>query len=605
MKEKAKKGYYEMKMKYASKNSKLTWQAVNDIVNVNAKHKNEVKNLESSKETLTSDPFEIAEIFNKFFCSIGNNTTRPTSSDNSFLSHIPRVKNSFFLKPFSEFDVKRFIKELISSKSVRPDDPPIKFIKIACEVIAPVLTKLFNLCMEKCCFPENLKEACVIPVFKKGSKTYSGNYRPISLTSPFSKLFEKCILHQLNCFVDKYKLLSSCQFGFQKNISTELAMTNIYESLVQNMDQGKICCSVFLDISKAFDSVNHQLLLTKLSLYGIRGPALLLLKSYLKNRTQYTVVGSTKSSTSPVLSGVPQGSVLGPFLFILFINDLPLITTLKTTLFADDACLSYAHDSPSHIESLVNKELEKVCKWMSNNKLNLNVEKTNFVLFQKRKDPIDISLIYNGDGLCRKKETKYLGIIVDEKLNFKSHISYCLNKLNRCLWAICKLRKYTTTKTLRIIYYSIAYPFLQYCISSWGGTSKSLLEPLFRKQKIIVRCILHKPYQAHSSPLFYQLNILKLEDIYKLQMGRLMQRHHKNKIVLSDSIASLSLLHSHGTRSQLSRNYFIPLVHTSLGKTSFSYNGPKIWNSFPQEVRNCSDFLFKQKLKSYLLSKYV
>ena len=146
-----------------------------------------------------------------------------------------------------------------------------------------------------------------------------------------------------------------------------------------------------------------------------------------------------------------------------------------------------------------------------------------------------------------------------------------------------------------MIYYSIAYPFLQYCISSWGGTSKSLLEPLFRKQKIIVRCILHKPYRTHSSPLFHHLNILKLEDIYRLQMGRLMQKHHKNKIVLSGSIENLSLLHSHSTRSRLSRNYFIPSVHTNLGKTSFSYNGPKIWNSFPQEVWN-GDFCLRVML---------
>ena len=146
---------------------------------------------------------------------------------------------------------------------------------------------------------------------------------------------------------------------------------------------------------------------------------------------------------------------------------------------------------------------------------------------------------------------------------------------------------------------------MQYCISTWGGTSKSLLDPLFRKQKIIMRCILHQPYQSHSSPLFHCLKILKLEDVYRLQMGRLMQRHHKNKIVLSKGVESLSAIHNHSTRSLIKKNYFLPSVRTNIGKTSFSYNGPKIWNSLPQEVRNCSDFLFKQKLKNYFIDKYV
>ena len=278
---------------------------------------------------------------------------------------------------------------------------------------------------------------------------------------------------------------------------------------------------------------------------------------------------------------------------------------MKTTLFADDACLSFSHNSLPYIESFVNEELEKVRKWMSDNKLLLNVDKTNYILFQKRKHPINISIIYNNNNLIRKNETKYLGIIIDEKLNFKSHINYCLKKLNRCLWAICKLRQYTNTKTLRMIYYSTAYPFLQYCISTWGGTSKSLLEPLYRKQKIIIRCILRKPYMSPSSPLFHSLKILKLEDVYKLQMGQLMQKHHKDKIVLSSRIANLSTIHNHNTRSQLNQNYYLPSVRTNLGKTSFSFNGPKIWNSLPEKIRNSSDFIFKRNLKNYLMQNYI
>ena len=206
------------------------------------------------------------------------------------------------------------------------------------------------------------------------------------------------------------------------------------------------------------------------------------------------------------------------------------------------------------------------------NKLSLNVDKTNFILFQKKRQPLSISVILNNNQLSRKTETKYLGIIVDEKLSFASHINYCLKKLNRCLWAICKLRSYVNQKTLRMIYYSTAYPFLQYCISTWGGTSKTLLEPLYRKQKIIVRCILNKPYRSHSSPLFFSLKILKLEDIYRFQISRLMQKHHKEKILLSHRLTNLTHLHNHNTRSHCNMNYYLPSVRTNLGKTSFSFN---------------------------------
>ena len=198
-----------------------------------------------------------------------------------------------------------------------------------------------------------------------------------------------------------------------------------------------------------------------------------------------------------------------------------------------------------------------------------------------------------------------MGVIIDSKLNFSAHIKYCLNKLNKCLWAICKLRHYTNTKTLKLIYFSLAYPFLQYCISTWGGTSKSLLKPLFIKQKIIVRTILNKPYRSPSTPLFYNLKILKLEDIYKLQIGKLMHKHHTEKIVMTDNLTYLATIHNHNTRSQQNKNFYLPYVRTNLGKTSFYFNGPKIWNNFPAIIRNSSKFIFKNSLKEYLLQSYL
>lgn len=156
-----------------------------------------------------------------------------------------------------------------------------------------------------------------------------------------------------------------------------------------------------------------------------------------------------------------------------------------------------------------------------------------------------------------------------------------------------------------MIYYSVAFPFLKYCITTWGGASKTILDPLSRKQRIIIRCILHQPYKSPSSPLFHSLNILKLEDVYKLQMGKLMHKHYKNKISTSNHLTSISSIHSHNTRSMLNGNYYLPSVRTNLGKTSFCFNGPKVWNSFPDTIRNSSDFMFKRNLKKHLIEKYV
>ena len=524
-------------------------------------------------------------------------------------SHIPRTKNSFFIRPFKIYEIKTHIKGLDTSKSVRPGDPPIKFLKMACDVIAPVLTKLFNLCVQQSTFPKTLKEGCIIPIYKKGDPSISGNYRPISLLSPFSKIFEKCILNQLNSFFSKHNLINPNQFGFQKGISTEMAVSQIYNSIIVNdLEAGMKVCSAFLYISKAFDSVNHKILITKLALYGIRGPPSLLIKSFLTNRTQYTIINSHRSSSLQVTSGVPQGSVLGPLLFVMFINDLPLITGMQTTLFADDACLRVGHASLEYIQSYVNSELQKVEDWMNQNKLNLNVSKTNFVLFNRSKQPVSISLQYNNTNLERTDVIRYLGVLIDDKLNFSAHITFVKNKLINCLWAICKLKNYTNPHTLKLVYYSMAYPFLQYCITTWGGTFSSLLEPLFRKQKIIVRNILNQPYRSHSTPLFHTLELLKLEDIYKLQIGKLMKKKITDgKITNNTTTNNLILIasvHSHNTRSSHNENYFLPTIRTNLGKTNFSFNGPKIWNSFPLNVKNSPNSQFKHVLKEHLLNNY-
>ena len=491
-----------------------------------------------------------------------------------------------------------------SKKSVRPSDPPIKLIKLASEVIAQILTQIFNLCLEKGEYPMDLKKTCVIPIYKKGKQQICGNHRPINLTSPFSKIFEKCILFQLDSFFSVNSLMSKKQFGFRKNVSTEMALSSVYQSFIANFEKKLITCAVFLDIAKAFDSVNHSILLNKLECYGVRGLPHKLLQSYLSERYQYTLVNGKQSSLLPISCGVPQGSVLGPWMFSAFINDLPRVTNMDTTLFADDACFNLAHNNINILEQSVNMELSKIGLWFRNNKLTLNIDKTHFILIHRRNQQFNIHLELNGSQLLQKEQTKYLGVTIDSKLNWKPHVHNCTSKLNKCLWAITKLRPYTSIPTLKLLYYSLAYPFIQYCISSWGGACQTTLQPLLIKQKIIIKTMLYQKYTSPSSPLFLKLGLLKLHEIHTFQIAKLMYNQIRKNNITCQNLSSISTVHSYSTRSSAKLNYFTPSVNSNLGKTSLKYCGPIVWNSLPGKLKTSSIFQFKRLLKKHLLEMY-
>ena len=315
----------------------------------------------------------------------------------------------------------------------------------------------------------------MVPIFKRGDKTVTGNYRPISLLSPFSKLFERHIHNHLYNYVIKHKILHAHQYGFRTNSSTEMAITQLYEDISSKIDNSLITCSIFIDLQKAFDTVNHSLLMSKLFNYGVRGLLAKLINSYLSNRYQSTVVNNKKSSSDKVLCGVPQGSILGPLLFLLYINNLPEATSFRVRLFADDACLIMDNSNPKALQDNINNELVNIDNWMRSNKLSINYSKTHYMIFTRKKNKFNFQIHCGGSHLERVASTKYLGVVVDEKLNWSAHINYIHSKLCKASYILSKLRHYVNINTLKMIYYSLAYPHLSYCITAWGGASKSLI----------------------------------------------------------------------------------------------------------------------------------
>ena len=330
------------------------------------------------------------------------------------------------------------------------------------------MINLFNRCIETGTYPDAFKTAEVIPVYKSGDKFTCSNLRPISLISPFSKIFEKCI-----------------------------AVSQMCDSIIKNLENKNTTCAIFLDLAKAFNTVNHQILLSKLYAYGIRGISFKLMQSYLSNRKQCTVINKVKSSSH----GVPQGSTLGPLLFLIYINDLPKVSNLKVRLFADDAILTSSDKDEKNLQHIMNDQLTKIDDWMKINQLTINYKKTNFMIFTRKKkicSPLSVSVDQN--MINHKTNVKYLGVVIDEKMSRKNHVNYLCSKLAKGCWAISKLRIYVDLHTSRIQYFSLIYPHLQYCISSWGRATKSVLKPFSIIQKRVLRLITKTPYRTPSAP---------------------------------------------------------------------------------------------------------
>ena len=277
-------------------------------------------------------------------------------------------------------------------------------------------------------YPDILKLAKVIPLHKGSSKQNLGNYRPISILSPFNKIFELLLHKKLLNFWNKHDLSSKYQFGFREHFSTGLAITQVFESLLNNKGINESSCAIFLDLAKAFDSINHQTLLDKLEHYGVRGDVHSLFKSYLENRKQCVSYKDVSSTFLPITTGVPQGSVLGPFLFLVYINDLPLCSKINTTLYADDTVLICSDKNINSLNLKTNEEPEKINLWFLSNKLSLNLSKTKYMLILNKPmlNTGSFSVKIGNTAIAAANSIKYLGVLFDDKLNWDKHIQHVI-----------------------------------------------------------------------------------------------------------------------------------------------------------------------------------
>ena len=382
---KAKQNYYKDFFQNNLNNMKNTWKGIKNILNLSNNRGPQISQLLYKGKTIANNK-SMANAFNEFFTEIGprlnEDIPSPTNLRDPSIYLSPRIPHSFLIAPTTPHEVNDLIATLDDSKSSGPSVIPTKFLKMARNEISTPLSDICNSSFTEGIFPEKNKIAKVIPSHKKGSTKDVNNYRPISLLSVFSKIMEKLIAARLNDFLELHDIIYPQQFGFRSGCSTTHSLISITETINKTIEDKKFGCGVFIDLKKAFDTVNHQILLKKLEHYGIRDKALLWFSSYLTDRKQYVHLNGCNSDIKEITCGVPQGSVLGPIHFLLYINDLPNISDkLKFYLFADDTNIYLDDANLKNLEKCMNNELKRLYEWLCINRLSLNISKTNFVIF--------------------------------------------------------------------------------------------------------------------------------------------------------------------------------------------------------------------------------
>ena len=292
-------------------------------------------------------------------------------------------------------------------------------------------------------FPNELKKANVVPIFKSGDDMVFSNYRPVSVLPIFSKLLERLVYNRLIKFINDNKLLYDYQFGFQRGKSTQLAVMMLVDKITEALDNKECVIGIFLDFSKAFDTVDHEILLLKLEKYGIQGTELQWLNDYLSNRRQYVTCSNYKSSFGTITCGVPQGSILGPLLFLMYINDLSKVSEYCfSLLFADDTNMYHTGKDMKKVCDQVNEDLKNVQEWLNCNKLSLNIRKTHYMIFTPRNKIIDdIDVKFCNNVIERVYVTKFLGVQIDSQLTWKTHVEYTCKKLSKSIGILSKAIK--------------------------------------------------------------------------------------------------------------------------------------------------------------------
>ena len=612
LKKRSKRMYYSNLILKYKNNIKKTWQIIKEALGKEKCSNQSLPKTVLVNEVSITQNSSIAENFNKYFTEIGPNLAKKIGKSNKhFAQYLYKHVSELSEHPLSINELKDAFFALKINKSAGYDNISFNIVKKCFGVLHKPLLHIFNLSLQTGIFPEKLKIAGVLPSFKGGDNRELGNYRPISVLPCFSKILEKIMYNRLYKYLTINNILYKKQFGFQKSHSTEHAIMQLVDQINNSFEHDQYTLGVFIDLSKAFDTVDHEILIAKLENYGIKGNNLNWFKSYLKNRKQFIRVENISTDFQEIVCGVPQGSILGPLLFLIYINDLKDASNiLNSIMFADDTNLFYSHRNIETLFSTMNIELENINEWFKANKLSLNVKKTKFILFYKKAltksgnvTPLNIpSLQIGNKNIERVSSIKFLGVMLDEHLSWKEHIKVVENKLAKNIGLLYRVNQYLNESSLKSVYFSYIHSYLNYANIAWASTYPTSLQRIHLKQKHAVRIVYNKDKLSHSKPLLRNLNALNVYQINIYQHLGFMHRFNNDETpkVFNDIIKRPE--HRYPT-SFSSLNFTLKPYSLNSTKYSISFRGPKLWNDIPnkQEKEIKSSLLFQKKMKSKLL----
>ena len=491
-----------------SDNNKM-WKALKQMLP--SRNCSEVKAIKV-KKTFLLHPREIAEVLNKHFSMIGQKLANAICSSGEEVLVEPKSKSKFSLNHVSTEFVTRQLRGLKTNKAAGLDKISARLLKDSADIISPVFQNLINLSINQNSFLNSWKSAKVVALFKNGGSSDCGNYRPISILPTASKILERAVCSQFYAHLENEKLLFVRQFGFHQSMSMSHALSEFCDSLLNNMDRGNVSGVIYFDLKKAFDTVNHAILLKKLNALGVDSNSLLWFKSYLRNRTQHTAVAESISNQCRVTTGVPQGSILGPLLFLAYINDMPAdcLQHTQASLFADDTVLYCTAPSSGELEEKLNNDLSRIRLWLNRHKLTLNASKSKFTLIggsRCLKSFGSITLKIEEEEIEQVTSYKYLGVKINETLTWSNHVESICKKVAQRLGLLQHIKHLLPQYLRELLVNSLILPLLDYADIVWGDKkNKALMDNLQVLHNKAAKFVLNLPNRESSTKALTHLS---------------------------------------------------------------------------------------------------
>lgn len=608
-----KSNYFQKQINKSTNIQKTVWKLINSEVGV--KERETLSNITLIDGTQTvSEPKLIANIFNDHFVNIVKDLDSKSrfqfvncNSEYNY-NDIQFIKPTFRLRPIDKREVEQIIDSFKSKTSSGPDEIPITVIKAVKTNISPVLSHLINSSFVSGIFPIKLKQAKIVPIHKKHDKKNVINYRPISVLPTISKIYEKAVYLQFKEFLETYNLLDKDQHGFRSGRSVVSAAVSFIETIIESVDKGKHTIGVFMDISKAFDSVKHSKLIEKLKALGVENSALNWFQSYLSDRSQYVEINylskhnkiiKASSHHNALKFGVPQGSILGPLLFLCYMGGIDRALTQKPDsnlyLYADDANLVMSSTSLEELEIHTFIELENIGNYLKTQNLQLNSKKTNYITFKTPQNRIlgEPTIVCDSFRIEKKNNINFLGVTIDSHLNFDEHVHKLLIKINSGVYALRKMSYYCNLQTLKNIYFAYVHSHISFCIALYGSTKQINMENILKQQKKAIRLMLGLKHDDSAKEHFRHLQIFTVYSQYIFECILTVKNQELNYNFKAPD-------HPYNTRA---KNEVIPSHRLKFFEKKPTYMGNKFLKYIPQNIKTEKGLKFKKKLKDYLLGK--